>query len=93
MILTQEQTKKQKQRNSILLTKVINITNVEYEQKDISCLELVEDLVKVIENYKECFNLTFVEFAKDLPMYEKSIISDFERKYFKNMEEINGKRT
>lgn len=90
--LTPEEKRKLKTKKCKLLNKVIELTNVEYEHKDIICLELVEDLVKIIENYKKCFNETFKEMAKELPMYEKSIISEFELKYFKKMEEKNGKR-
>lgn len=90
--LTPEEKRKLKTRKCKLLNKVIELTNVEYEHKDIVCLELVEDLVKMIENYKKCFDSTFKEMAKELPMYEKSIISEFEIRYLRKVEEKNGKR-
>lgn len=43
------------------------------------------------ENWKKIFNATFEEMASELSTYEKSIISKFELKYFKKMEETNGK--
>lgn len=90
--LTPEQAKIKKAKEINLLNKVIDLTNVEYQLKDIYCFELVEDLVRIIENHKKSFNLAFEEMAKELPMYEKSIISEFEQKFLKKMRDINGKR-